>query len=144
MANSFDIDPLVGLALDKVKGKIFRDEVQPGSYSGTALVEVAYRLKVGDDYTQRSNPKVPWKALALCLASKVNDETLAVVLRMALDQDSGRADLERATKPRVDVAIAPLVAASNVTCKGKVTGEVHVIEAEVGEILSELQERDIG
>jgi len=134
MANSFDIDPIVALALDKVKGKAFRDEVPPGTYDGVATVDVRYRLRVGDDYIQRNNPKVPWKALALCLASKVNDATLNAVLRIALDQDSGREGLESETKPRVDVAIAELVAITNSTHKGKVTGEVHVTQATVREI----------
>ncbi len=131
MTNNFDIDPIVGLALDKVKGKLFRDKVTSGEYSDVVTVDVSYKLKIGEDYTQRCNPKVPWKALALCLASKVNEETFDAVLRIALDQEDGRKELELATKPLVDTKIAALVSSKNMSYKGKVTGEVHVTQAQV-------------
>ena len=131
MANEILIDPITALALEKVKAKPFRNKVEPGKYKGVCTVDVEYDLRVGKDYTQQCYPKVPWKALALCLASKVNDPTLQAVLKLALSDDDARKALELETKPRVDTALAQVSAKANMTYKGKVTGTIRVVEAEV-------------
>jgi|TARA_R110002110_G_scaffold213668_2_gene427024 hypothetical protein len=144
MANKFDIEAITALALGKVNPKTFRDKVEPGTYKGVASVDVEYDLRVGSDYTQRCSPRVPWKALALCLASKVNDDTLSAVLSKALSDGDARSTLEEATKPRVDIAMACLTAKENMTYKGKVTGTVTIVESNIIDVSAEIQQRDIG
>lgn len=110
------------LALKKIQPN--RDAVGPGEYSGRAMVEIDFSLRVGDDYTQPIVGKVPWMAVAAVLFGKVNGATMAAILAEALDAPD---EMVKGVKNEAAEAIAELVAETETDCKGKVTGSATVL-----------------
>ena len=79
------LTPIQTLALSKAVDnrtlKEARVQVRPGRYTGTLSVELDYELDVGKD--RKAPVRIPWKNIALALATRVNADTLTVVSRMA-------------------------------------------------------------
>jgi len=83
------LTPTQILALSKAISKDVyaeaRELVEAGDYSGTVTLILDYEMSVGTDSDVAG--RIAWRTLAIMLANRVNDETLAAVARSYLAKD---------------------------------------------------------
>jgi hypothetical protein len=114
------------VALTKFKAdKGARGDALPGSYEGTLDLRVKYAVNVGEDYVGTHAASVPWQRMCAVLLSKVNDATIASVLREALEGDVDESEI----KTEAQLAINLILGTTEKEFKGKVTGSAVVLRA---------------
>ena len=119
-----DMAAVEQLALTRFKAdKGARDDVSPGEYEGRLQLEVKYQIKVGEDYTGTHPASVPWMDIASVLMSKVNDATMASILREVLDGEVDTSEVKR----QAEAAMNAIVGTTEKLFRGKVTGTTHVL-----------------
>lgn len=120
----------LALALTKAKVTANRDEIEPGELHGTALVRVAWDLKVGPDYEQVIGHTIPWQKLLGLALSKLNGTTVDSLVREYIEaEEEGSLDDGKALKAAAAQALERIKgAAAPRQCSGKVTGDVVVTE----------------
>lgn len=103
--------------------KAIRGDIPVGQHKGTVRVDIAFDLKVGEDYEQRIVAKAdPWTLLAVAL-SKLNGVTVDAIVREAIMLPE---EMAEAVKKTANDAMAAVKETTVTTCKGKVTGTVVV------------------
>ena len=120
-----DFRAAIELALTKIKA--LRPE--PGRYRGTFIAKVAIDMTVGRDYEAEVPVAVPWRALFTLAASKLNDATLDMIVRDALEmgEDNLPPDLSDMAK-RVQKAVKKIQGQTLRTCRGAVRGSAIVVD----------------
>ena len=116
----------LALALSKTDlGKTFRDSIEPGKASGSALVRLSWDLTVGGDYDQKINHTIPWERLFATALGKLNGTTVEALVREALSGDGAPAEV----KEEAQAAVAAIKGAQPPRrARGKVTGVVTATE----------------
>ena len=123
------LTPVQILALSKAISKDVyagaRELVEAGDYSGMVNLTMDYEMSVGTDSDVAG--RIAWRTLAIMLANRVNDETLATVARSYLANDKA------GEKGRVtDKLLTPILdALPRADRKGavKVDADTHVVTA---------------
>lgn len=131
MSSILDTNPILALALSKCDiDKALRKTIAPAQYSGRAVVEVEYDLKVGAPSNQRVSAAVPWQRIAALALSKLNPASIEAVVREAASTDTATA-IEEEIATRAKVIINDLLDGSIREVAGRVTGDVRVTSVEV-------------
>lgn len=108
---------------------IGRDGLEEGEYAVYLKIRLIGTVKVGADYDQRVVAKAdPWKLLAVAL-SKLNNVTIASLVREAeaLTVDEGT---DKRIKKEAAVAIDALKESTVTRMRGKVTTDLHCFHLE--------------
>jgi hypothetical protein len=120
----------LAVALEKFSAKGAREYVSAGAYPIDGYVHVKGQIKVGEDYESRVVAMAnPWTLLTVAM-SKLNDVTVASIVREA-EQIEDKAAKE--LKASANVAIQQIKAATLSPCKGKVTAKLTFDEVDIGD-----------
>lgn len=79
----------INKAVSSKEFKAASADLEPGTYAVDMTVRIAGTVNKGEPFEQRISNKIDWVLLFALMASKVNDETLAAVIR---DYDKAEAD----------------------------------------------------
>jgi ElaB/YqjD/DUF883 family membrane-anchored ribosome-binding protein len=111
---------------DKVADKA-REGVSPAEYNVDLTLRIQGTIRKAEDYTKDIPHKIRWDLLVAVLASKVNDETLASVLRdyAKVGDDEGKA-LTSQVKGKVEATIAELKGTTRQVVNGPITTDLAV------------------
>jgi len=119
-------DALVRFALTKVQfTKEDRSIFSVGTHpiDRTVNVHIKGDVTVGEDYEQRIVANAnPWLLLRIAM-SKLNDTTMAAIVREALTEEGIDTD---AIKAQADECVQALRDVTKKSCKGKVTNKLNI------------------
>ena len=123
------MNPIVMLAAGKAAEKIakeVRKDVLPGTYEIDALVRVTATMKVGEDYEAANAQKLcPWTLFKLA-ASKLNKETLDVIVNLAIESLNSGEEIDASEfKKSVETKAKAMLKETVATNKGKVTLDAY-------------------
>lgn len=117
------LTPIELLALGKIKaGSADRDSVTPGSYLVDTVLAINGSITVGEDYTQKISPKLPWRDLFFAALSRLGPADRTAFVNVV--ETGGFPKITGSVQVEMSDYEHRLLKRVETTCKGKVTAQL--------------------